>query len=649
MIRRPRVGLAVGLTGLLVASLLLPATAFAVVPTAVDDAYSMNEDDVLTVGPSGVLTNDGDVPTAATYNDDVSTGVVSPWGGDGSFTYTPPADFFGMVTFTYFASNSDGMSADPATVRITVTSVNDPPSGTLDNNPITVNEDAGPQSDPGRVGSPSPGPSNEGQTVSFMLAVGTPALFSAGPAINSAGTLTFTPAPNAFGSSSVSVTIRDSASATTPLGSFSINVNSVNDPPTLTLGPDVNVLQNSGNATFAGWLVDLGPGPSNESTQTVTLNVVAGTTSLFATQPAINATTGDLTFRPATNRSGNSKVTVTATDNGGGDDSTVDAFNISVGNVNDPPTANNDVRTVEAGTSTSLNVLSNDTALPDTGETLTIVSTTTPAHGAVLTTGGGSGLTYTPVARYIGGDSFTYTISDGNGGFDTATVSVTVSDTIFPLIGQPSVRFVTNTQIGSTTGTVRINWPAATDGGSGIASYSVRQSTNGGAFTTIVASTTGLFADRAIPVATNVAFQVVARDRASNATPSLATATTSIARYQETTSLSRYSGTWKTVLSSTASNGQLRYSLAKGATVTFTFVGRSVALISPRGPTRGSAQISVDGVLIATVSLFRTTSEARRVVFSKAWPDTGPHTMFVKVLGTLGHARFDVDAFQALR
>ena len=66
--------------------------------------------------------------------------------------------------------------------------------------------------------------------------------------------------------------------------------------------------------------------------------------------------------------------------------------------------------------------------VPDAGEVLSISATTNGAHGTVAITGGGTGLTYTPNADYFGPDSFTYTISDGNGGSDTATVNITVTN-----------------------------------------------------------------------------------------------------------------------------------------------------------------------------------------------------------------------------
>jgi hypothetical protein len=48
-------------------------------------------------------------------------------------------------------------------------------------------------------------------------------------------------------------------------------------------------------------------------------------------------------------------------------------------------------------------------------------------NGTVAITGGDTAVTYTPAANFNGSDSFTYTVSDGRGGTQTATVSVTVN------------------------------------------------------------------------------------------------------------------------------------------------------------------------------------------------------------------------------
>ncbi|HYH99095.1 Ig-like domain-containing protein, partial [Hyalangium sp.] len=71
-----------------------------------------------------------------------------------------------------------------------------------------------------------------------------------------------------------------------------------------------------------------------------------------------------------------------------------------------------------------LDVLANDTFAPDTGETLTVTVVTQPANGTVTLTGGV--VSFTPTAGFAGTTTFTYTISDGNGGSDTATVTVRV-------------------------------------------------------------------------------------------------------------------------------------------------------------------------------------------------------------------------------
>src|ERR687890_250808 len=97
--------------------------------------------------------------------------------------------------------------------------------------------------------------------------------------------------------------------------------------------------------------------------------------------------------------------------------------------VNDNPTAVDDSATVvEDSTATAIDVLANDSASPDTGETLTITSVTQGASGGVVTiTGGGTGLTYAPAANFSGTETFTYTVNDGNGGTPTATVTMTVT------------------------------------------------------------------------------------------------------------------------------------------------------------------------------------------------------------------------------
>jgi hypothetical protein len=95
---------------------------------------------------------------------------------------------------------------------------------------------------------------------------------------------------------------------------------------------------------------------------------------------------------------------------------------VSYGPPNQPPDAVDDAATTDEDTSVTIDVLLNDTD-PD-ADSLTIASVTQAANGSV--TFDGDSVVYTPNADFHGGDSFTYTVSDGRGGTDTAAVSLNV-------------------------------------------------------------------------------------------------------------------------------------------------------------------------------------------------------------------------------
>jgi VCBS repeat-containing protein len=91
--------------------------------------------------------------------------------------------------------------------------------------------------------------------------------------------------------------------------------------------------------------------------------------------------------------------------------------------------ANDDVFSVQGGgAGITLPVLANDALLSQAGGTLSVIGVGIPsAGGTVSVNAQGTALVYTPQANFVGTESFTYTISDGIGGTDTATVKVLVS------------------------------------------------------------------------------------------------------------------------------------------------------------------------------------------------------------------------------
>ena len=192
----------------------------------------------------------GDVETAAgslTLTGSSSDLTIVPdsnitFGGSGAnrtVTVTPAANQYGgPVTITVTVQDGDGGST-PETFDVTVTPVNDAPSFSLAGN-VSSDEDAGPQVVANQATAISPGPNEGGQAVTFQVTNDDNTLFSVQPAIDSTGTLTYTSAPNAFGSATVTVTAMDDGGTanggqdTSAAQQFTITVNAVNDPPVVT-------------------------------------------------------------------------------------------------------------------------------------------------------------------------------------------------------------------------------------------------------------------------------------------------------------------------------------------------------------------------------------------------------------------------------
>ncbi|HVO31951.1 MAG TPA: Ig-like domain-containing protein, partial [bacterium] len=97
---------------------------------------------------------------------------------------------------------------------------------------------------------------------------------------------------------------------------------------------------------------------------------------------------------------------------------------ITVTAVNDPPVANDDSASTRRNAYVDVAVTVNDTDVE--GDPLTVTAVGAPANGTALVLPGSVSVRYIPNSGFAGADSFTYTITDGNGGFATANVNVTV-------------------------------------------------------------------------------------------------------------------------------------------------------------------------------------------------------------------------------
>jgi hypothetical protein len=118
-----------------------------------------------------------------------------------------------------------------------------------------------------------------------------------------------------------------------------------------------------------------------------------------------------------------------------------------------------------------------------------------------------------------------------------------------------------------------------------------------------------------------------------------------LTHYGEASASVRYSGSWSASTSSVYWGGKARASSQAGAKATLTFTGRAVEVVSRKGPARGKAQIYVNGALKATVDLYAAAYQNQRVVWTGSWASSATRTVTVRVVGTRGRPRIDLDAF----
>jgi hypothetical protein len=272
-----------------------------------------------------------------------------------TLSFTPAPNASGSAVITVKVKDDGGTSSggdDTVTQSFTVnvTLVNQAPSFTASNPPAAA-EDSGPQTVVNfATFSPGGGINEANQTASYIVTnVTNPGLFAVAPSISPTGTLTYTPAPGAAGSSGFTVTVMDNGGTangghnTSPPQSFTLTINPVNHAPTFVKGPNQSVLNNAGPQTVAAWATGLSAGPSSESGQALNFLVSNNNTALFATQPAV-APDGTLTYTPAPGASGTATVSVQLHDsggtaNGGSDTSSAQIFTITVNPVIASPQA----------------------------------------------------------------------------------------------------------------------------------------------------------------------------------------------------------------------------------------------------------------------------------------------------------------------
>ena len=347
-------------------------------------------------------------------------------------TYTPNDDYHGSDSFTYEVSDGNG-GTDTAVVNILIASVNDAPvapnfttDDTNEDTAITFNLPAAQDVDNSVM--------NEGQTFTYQLVQGQGT--SNGSLVendnfSSNGSLTYTPNANFNGTDSFKYTVTDISGSVSASGTGTINVKSVDDPP---------VTQNASYSTDedTNLLIQLSTTSSDVEGDSLTYSIPSGTTTSNGTliKDQNFSTNGRVTYKPNNNYNSNGnpatdtftyKVTANGVDSNTSTITiTVDPVNdapVSAGNINLPASDEDVTREITVSAASDVDI--------SRGENQTLVYS---VHTNVATSAGNVALKndtertfiYTPADNFSGDVDFTYQVTDGNGGSDTATVSWTV-------------------------------------------------------------------------------------------------------------------------------------------------------------------------------------------------------------------------------
>jgi gliding motility-associated-like protein/uncharacterized repeat protein (TIGR01451 family) len=394
----------------------LSITAVNDAPRLVDDNYSTDEDEPLTITLPGLLFNDTDPDGDAVT---ISGQVLPPDHGtltlnpDGSFTYTPVRDYHGLDSFTYRACDPSG-ACDTVPVRIVVVPVNDPPAVVSERYTIPEDMLLSVSTDEGVL-------ANDGDTDDdeLFLRPGQPPQHGIITLVAS-GAFEYQPYASYNGSDFFTCNICDAAGACVA-DTIYITITPVNDT-VIARNDQLNAPEDT---PLSG---DAAANDDDPDGDVLTYTLL---------EPAVNGTivlspAGTFTYTPATDFNGPDTAVYQVCDPSGACDTALVVIN--VGEENDPPAGAPDAYTVDEDeilTVPAPGVLVNDMD-PDAGAVLHAGLVTGVTNGTLILQADG-GFTYQPGPGFNGADQFTYNACDGNG----ACVPVTVSLTITPVNDPP--------------------------------------------------------------------------------------------------------------------------------------------------------------------------------------------------------------------
>jgi len=425
---------------------------------ATNDDYETTEDAVLAIAAPGVLQNDTSATSVSTFDDTSLLGVTVGLNADGSLNYDPTgvALFQALKAgetledeFSYTASDGQG-GASTATVRITITGVNDAPVAVdddLSTTPVFVID----EEEIATAGAPA-FLQNDADVDGDTLTIASVSATSANGAVvtmDGSGNVTYNPrdaaAIDALSEGqelldTFTYTVSDGQGGT-DVGTVTLKITGLNDAPTA----NDDAFDASPTETLNLTVVQLGANDVEIDQQDVLIISAVDAASSKGAVVTLNGD-GTVTYDPTgvaefaalgPGQTATDTFQYTISDGQGGTSSAV--VTITVTGANQAPTPIDDDVATDADDVLSVaapGLLANDTD-PDAGDTLTVVAETiTSTLGASVTLNADGSFSYDPtaVAALIAlpagqttQDSFTYTVRDVVGAEATAIVSITVT------------------------------------------------------------------------------------------------------------------------------------------------------------------------------------------------------------------------------
>ena len=384
-------------------------------PVAVDDTASTQEESAVAIA---VVNNDTDSDgtidtTSVLVVQAPQHGTTSVSSATGEITYTPETNFVGSDSLQYTVNDNGGQSSNNATVRITVTDINDAPVAIADS-ASTLEETAV------EIDVAANDTDIDGTVISTSVVIATPAANGTTVVDGTTGRVTYTPELNFVGIDSFTYTVDDEDGATSLPGTVSVTVTDVNDPPVAVpdssftneeMPVDVNVAANDTDidGTIDPTSVVITTGPANGSA------VVSGTPGIISYTPAINFVGFD-----------SLKYAIRDNDNALSSDAFVV---IAVGDINDVPVAHDDSVTTPEEASVNIDVISNDTDIDGVVDPTTVTVVKSPRNGVTSVHPLTGVVIYTPNMDFVGSDTLDYIVRDNDGDpSNQASVFITVTN-----------------------------------------------------------------------------------------------------------------------------------------------------------------------------------------------------------------------------